>query len=285
MPSDQQPYQGGSLKSIVKYFVASVLLIHLFGVFGIFIALSYPLWWFFLPQQAFCFYCLHISLTKSKGECPVCRREVKTIFNPPFRAVFANMVTILGLSFFAFIIVSSELLLLSQAGLQGVIPFSGKHAHLVIPEKNRYYAGGEFTFDVNVEDPEQPINVVQADMEFDSSFLEVDRIDTTESFATIFTQKDFSNKDGWIRIVGGLPSPGFSAAKGLFARIHFKPRKSGIGRITFMQSSRLLANDGKGTNLLAQFDSSSIVVHPENKVYGISTSRNIFQNIFEWLGK
>lgn len=268
----------------IKMAISSFFLIHVFGLFGIFVAFAYPLWWFFIPQKALCFFCLHKKLTDPHGTCPVCKREVKTIYDPPLGSVFANMLTIVFLSAASLLVIFTEIAILSQGGINPAAMIYGKKASFVIPEKNTYPMGREFYFDINTSASTVPVNVVQADINFDRDLLLVDRIDTSDSFATIFTQKEYSNEEGWIRIIGGLPNPGYLGEYKKFARIYFVPKKVGVGRVEFLKSSRLLANDGKGTNIITEFPTSSIYITEEKDILGTNTKKNVidsFQSIIE----
>lgn len=272
-----------SLWFFVGLTISSLFLIHLFGFLGIFVALAYPLWWFFIPQKTLCFFCLHKRITNPQGECPVCKRIVTTIYDPPLGSVFINMITIVFLSIASLMVIVVEIFLFTRGGFNPATLIYGKRAYFLIPEKNNFPLGKEFYFDINTSTISTPINVAQADIEFDKNLLEVRSIDISNSFATIFTQKDFSNKEGWIRIVGGLPNPGFLGDYGLFARVYFYPKTTGVGKITFLPTSKMFANDGHGTNILVKFPSSSILISREKPVLGAQTNFGFFGIIRAWL--
>jgi len=249
-----------SLLSLMGYLLASVILVHIFGLFGVFIALAYPLWWFFFPQSSPCFFCLHTTLRKKHSQCPVCKRDASQIYDPPFRSVLFNMLAIFALSLFSFFILFVEINLFGGKNVNIALFLQGQRAQFVMPEKNQFPMGKEFYIDLGVKDIKKPVNVVQADLQFRKDLFRVKKIDVSGSFATIFTQKDFSNLEGWMRVVGGLPNPGFVGDYGVFVRIYFEPVKPGIGEITFMPTSKILANDGKGTNIAYRFTSSSVII-------------------------
>jgi len=257
-----------SLVGIFKYVVASVLVIHLFGLFGIFVALAYPLWWFFNPRQTFCFFCLHTKIRNPQGTCPVCKKKVTSIYDPPFRAVFFNMLAILTLSLLSLFVVFVELSVISGRVLRPGGYFLSRRAVLSLPEDSRYYLGRDLYYDLKLSSTDIPINVVQADLYFPKELLKVKEIQTGQSFATIFTHKEYSNTEGWVRILGGLPNPGYVGENGLFARIYFEPVKTGAGSIGFLESSKILANDGQGTNVLRELASSDIIIENEREVLG-----------------
>ena len=194
-----------------------------------------------------------------------------------------NMITIIFLSIASLMVIVAEIFLFSQGGFNPAVLIYGRRAHFIIPEKNNFTVGSEFYFDLNASALTTPINVVQADITFDSDLLEVRSIDTANSFATIFTQKEYSNEEGWIRVVGGLPNPGYLGEMGQFVRIFFLPKSTGLGKITFLPTSKMLANDGKGTNILAKFPTSSIAIVPEKAVLGEETEINLIDKISSYL--
>ncbi len=108
-----------------------------------------------------------------------------------------------------------------------------------------------------------PINAVQADLGFEPEKLEVVDISTEDSFANIFIQKETNNEVGYARLTGGLPNPGFFADRGIFGTIFFKGKIPGIVKIEFLPSSMVLANDGRGTNILKNLASVSYLILPE----------------------
>ncbi len=272
-----------SLSFFIGLIISSFILIHIFGFFGFFVAFAYPLWWFFIPQKTVCFFCLHRRLVDPKGDCPVCKRKVTTIYDPPLNSVFFNMLIILVLSISSLLIIFLEIFIVTSGGFNPAVLIYGRRAQFVIPEKNNFQVGKEFYFDVSANAVSIPINVVQADIQFDNKLLEVKSIDTSSSFATIFTQKDYSNTEGWIRIVGGLPAPGYLGDYGQFARIYFFPKVIGVGKINFMETSKLLANDGRGTNILFKYPSSSVFITKERQVLGESTQRSLIETISTFL--
>lgn len=108
-----------------------------------------------------------------------------------------------------------------------------------------------------------PINAVQTDLGFDPEKLEVVEISTEDSFANIFIQKEISNETGYARLTGGLPNPGFFADKGTFGTVFFKGKNPGVVKVEFLPSSMVLANDGRGTNVIKELASASYLILPE----------------------
>ena len=91
----------GSVFRILLFVAASWILIHLWAVFGFFLAVAYPIWWILAPRKTFCFLCR----TKQKGDwCPFCRHKVgkaKGRHPVSFASTLKNSGLILFLSFFS----------------------------------------------------------------------------------------------------------------------------------------------------------------------------------------
>lgn len=239
--------------------VASWLLIHLLAVFGVFLAVAYPLWWLLLPKQTPCFFCR----VKKEGQwCFSCRQLVSRTegLNPRgFRSVFINVALILVISCICFAFVFVESKVLFKLGF----PPTSKTVSFIIPSKGQYRLDEIFPVKIEITGVETPVNAVQADLGFEPRKLEVIDISTEDSFANIFIQKEINNEVGYARLTGGLPNPGFFADHGTFGTIFFRGEEPGIAKIEFLSSSMVLANDGRGTNVLKELASASYLILPE----------------------
>ena len=87
-------------------------------------------------------------------------------------------------------------------------------------------------------------NLFSAQINFDKEYLEVSRIETGNSFVTQWVSKDFDNNSGLLKIVGGVPNPGFKTPElgSDLATIIFKPKKSGSSLLTFSDASAIYRN-------------------------------------------
>jgi len=142
--------------------------------------------------------------------------------------------------------------------------------------EDQYKIGEIFLMPIEINNIEVPINAVQADIKYDEELLEIVDILTNESFANIFIQKEIKNNLGFARLTGGLPNPGYAGDKLLFAKVLFRCKDHGAGEIQVLPSSLVLANDNKGTNILADFPKASYLILPET----ITEIEHDFQNTF-----
>jgi len=244
---------------IVSFVVSSWLLVHLLAIFGVFLALAYPLWWFLAPQKLPCLFC---RLRKEGERCPLCRRSVNKaagLHPKSFSSVFLNGLLIFSFSFVSFGLVFAESQLLFKLGF----PPTRKTVSFVIPAKGQYRLGEIFPMKIEIVGVGKPINVIQADIGFDPQKLEVVDISTTESFANIFLQEEINNEAGYARLTGGLPNPGFLADHGIFGTFFLQGKSSGLAQVEFLPSSLVLANDGRGTNVLKTLAAASYLILSE----------------------
>ena len=119
------------------------------------------------------------------------------------------------------------------------------------PSQGAFIVGNTFDISIFVNTNGNDINTVEVEMKFSSETLQIVRPSTGQSFISIWiTQPTFSNEEGKVRFAGGLPSPGINTTAGLVSTITFRAKAPGVGTIEIMPNSKVLLNDGKGTNVL-----------------------------------
>ncbi len=249
----------GPILIIIFSIVLSWLLIHLLAIFGVLLVVAYPIWWLLAPKKIPCFFC---RIKKEGQRCFSCRQIVHKadgLSPKTFHSVFINVALILIISFFCVAFVFAESRILFKLGF----PLTPKTVSFIIPQKGQYRLDEIFPMKIEIVGIKVPINAVQADLGFEPQKLEVVDISTEDSFANIFVQKEISNEVGYARLTGGLPNPGFFADHGVFGTLFFRGKSPGIVKIEFLPSSMVLANDGRGTNILKDLASVSYLILPE----------------------
>ncbi|MCK5061377.1 hypothetical protein KAR28_02410 [Candidatus Parcubacteria bacterium] len=111
----------------------------------------------------------------------------------------------------------------------------------------------------------EAINAVRAIVRYDPEKIQVEEIITSKSFcrrtgADLFIEKIIDNKRGEVIVSCGLPNPGFSESHGIVAELVVKPLETGITNVRFDQASRVLANDGLGTDVLRAVTNASYYI-------------------------
>ena len=142
-------------------------------------------------------------------------------------------------------------------------PIAASAATLYItPSTGAYRIGDLFSVLINVNTSGAAINAASGQLNFDNSKFEVSNLGYSSSVFTLWTQEPtFSNAAGSVTFSGGLPSPGFTGPSGAILRVTFKPKASGQATVNFVSGS-VLANDGKGTNILNSFSGGIFNVLP-----------------------
>lgn len=115
------------------------------------------------------------------------------------------------------------------------------------PSKGTFLIGSTFSVSIFVDTKGNEINALEVGLEFPPDILQVTAPTTGESFISEWlTPPTYSNIGGFINFKGGIPE-GIVTSAGLVSTITFRAKSSGTARIEFLDSSRILLRDGKGT--------------------------------------
>jgi len=117
------------------------------------------------------------------------------------------------------------------------------------PGSRSFIVEDTFSVEVKVDTAGIPINAAQATIYFPLDKLEVLNILKESSIFTLWPEEpEFSNFSGEISFSSGTPHPGFTGV-GNIITINFKAKEEGMANLT-LGEGRVLADDGKGTNIL-----------------------------------
>lgn len=257
--------------------ILSWILIHLLTLFGVFLAIAYPIWWIIAPKQTICIFCR----SRKEGQtCPSCHQLVHKAegFAPKtFLSAVYNGLILLFFSILSIAIVFVEGQLLFRFGF----PVPTKTLSFSIATQQTHQIGDVFPLQVKINGIKDAINAVRVDFSYNPDLLQVTDISTKDSFANIFIEKQIDNKAGIASLAGGLSNPGYSGTNGTFATVYLRGVKQGVATVNFLPSSSVLANNGHGDNLLNSFGNTSylIVAKPENTAQknknGVSVESNV----------
>jgi hypothetical protein len=124
------------------------------------------------------------------------------------------------------------------------------------PSTGSFTVGSTFTVSFYVNTGNQFINVVDADILFPADKLQVVSPSTGSSFINVWAiQPSYSNSEGTMSFRGAVPSPGISTSAGLISTVTFRVKSVGTAAIRFGSRSKVLLNDGLGTDILQQTQS------------------------------
>jgi hypothetical protein len=142
--------------------------------------------------------------------------------------------------------------------------FDQPKAHLFFSSRTGSFTEGT-TFEVPIllDTQGTKINAVELYINFNPHKLAIVKPSNDKSIIAIWLEPPtYSNNKGTAKIIGGIPN-GISTASGLVTSITFKALESGSASVSISDQSRILANDGYGTDLLTQFDAATYSIVPK----------------------
>lgn len=147
--------------------------------------------------------------------------------------------------------------------LTGFLPLLVDAATLSFsPASGPHPVGSSFTVGVYVGTVDQAMNAASGVISFPKDMLEIISVSKSGSIFTIWAEEPvFSNNDGTVSFEGLVPNPGFMGSSGKILTMTFRVRSVGSSIIRFSSSSAL-ANDGKGTNILAGVGTAQFTLGP-----------------------
>jgi len=171
-------------------------------------------------------------------------------------------------------------------GLPKVYAQSGASLYLQ-PQSGSFVVGSTFTVSIYLNTGGDNINTVEADLVFPPDKLQVVSPTIGNSFFKIwFGTPTYSNITGTLNFRGGVPSPGINTSNGLITTITFRAKTTGGATINFTDKSKVLLDDGRGSNILTSKTGANLSLilpppggpavssptHPDqNKWYGNSS--------------
>jgi len=125
--------------------------------------------------------------------------------------------------------------------------FAGSATLYLTPSKGTFFVGSTFSVSIYVDTKGNEINAVEVDLKFPPDILQVTTPTAGESFISEWiVPPSYSNIGGKITFKGGIPG-GIVTSAGLVSTITFRAKSPGLARVEFLESSKVLLNDGKGT--------------------------------------
>lgn len=121
------------------------------------------------------------------------------------------------------------------------------------PATGTFTTGSIFTVSFYVDTSDEFINAVETKILFPPDKIQVVSPSTGSSFINVWAiQPSYSNTAGTISFRGAVPSPGVNTDSGLISTVTFRVKSVGDAIIRFSDDSRVLLNDGLGTDILQQ---------------------------------
>lgn len=128
----------------------------------------------------------------------------------------------------------------------------------LVPSSGSYLVDSVFEVTVLLDTHGQQINTVELNMSFPPEILQIIKPVGGVSFIqSWFSPPAFSNKDGTLRLVGGIAPGGINTSEGLVTTMAFRAVAPGEATLSIHKTSRVLAHDGQGTDVLGSRGSAS----------------------------
>jgi hypothetical protein len=158
------------------------------------------------------------------------------------------------------IVQSKYLLIVDIVFLFFICTASAEAATLrLTPGTGVYTTGSNFTVTVMVDSAGKPINAAEGTISFNPKEVSVVSVSRASSIFSLWvTEPTFSNSAGTISFSGGSPA-GYTGGAGTVMSVTLRASTAGAPRLNFTQGS-VLANDGKGTNVLTNMSSGSYTI-------------------------
>lgn len=128
------------------------------------------------------------------------------------------------------------------------------------PSSGSYAVEKTFSVNVYVSSNDQAINAASGIISFPADKLQVVSLSKSGSIFNLWVQEpSFSNTLGTAHFEGVVLNPGFQGSSGKIFTISFRAKNKGEAALAF-SSGAILANDGKGTDILSSLGNSSLTL-------------------------
>lgn len=143
----------------------------------------------------------------------------------------------------------------------GALPVAVNAATLYFaPSSGSYTVGSTLSASVYVSSQDQAMNATSSVILFPADKLQVLSFSKTGSIISLWVQEpSFSNSAGTANFEGIVLNPGFTGSAGKVIAINFRVKGEGSASLTFSSGS-VLANDGRGTNILTSLGNASFAL-------------------------
>lgn len=132
---------------------------------------------------------------------------------------------------------------------------AGPASLYLTPKQGSFDVGSTFEVSLVLNTNDNSVNAVEVDLRFSPETLQVVSPTGGTSFVAVWvTQPSYSNEKGTIHFAGGLPTPGITTSAGKVSTVTFRAKAPGEATVEILPTSRVLLNDGKGTNILNSVD-------------------------------
>jgi len=139
---------------------------------------------------------------------------------------------------------------------------TGQAALLLSPSVETILVDSSFDVSILLDTQGNRINTVELNLKFPPDKLAIVKPSKGKSFFSIWLESPtHSNTEGEARFMGGIPG-GITTESGLVTTITFKAKTTGQAIVEVLPTSKVLADDGFGTNIISEFGRGIYTVNP-----------------------
>ncbi|MDO8617348.1 MAG: cohesin domain-containing protein [Candidatus Uhrbacteria bacterium] len=140
---------------------------------------------------------------------------------------------------------------------------AGQATIFLSPPAQEVIEGSTFNVSIYIDTHKTSINTMELGISFPPNLLQMMSPSGGKSLIQIWLEPpSYSNTVGSARFVGIIPN-GITTQSGLITTISFKALKSGQATIGIAPSSKILANDGLGTQMKTEFGRAVYTITPQ----------------------
>jgi hypothetical protein len=119
------------------------------------------------------------------------------------------------------------------------------------PASGTFFLGSTFNVSFSLDTGGKPVNAIEVEISYPADKIQVVNPSVGTSFISIWlTPPSYSNTEGTLVFRGGVPNPGIITSNGVISTATFRARDVGDVELSYVETSKVLANDGNGTNIL-----------------------------------
>lgn len=143
------------------------------------------------------------------------------------------------------------------------VKFDNKATLFVSPETGTLLADSTFEVSVFLNTHGTSVNTVELNLEFSPDTLSIVNPSSGKSIISLWSEPPrYSNTEGTATFSGGIPN-GINTESGLIITVTFKAKTPGKGFVRVYPTSKVLANDGTGTNILLNLGRANFTIQPK----------------------
>jgi hypothetical protein len=121
------------------------------------------------------------------------------------------------------------------------------------PGTGSFVLGSTFDVSLILNTEDTAVNTIETELIFPANKLQIANPSLGKSIVQIWpSPPTFSNQEGRIYFIGGIPSPGINTSDGVVQSFTFRVVAPGEAVISFGKNTSVFSNDGLGTDVLKQ---------------------------------